>query len=282
MDVQQVESLLAVAECGSFAEAGRRLGVARSSLRAHVDALERDLGRALIERSARGVSLTPEGVRLLPRAREFVALARAMVDVEEPEGLLKVQMPAGVPAAMHMAVRQQFVRRLPGVRLRILIAPGRVLPEADLVFQIGCLTTAPEEYRTFVINRQRERVLGHPDYLARHGRPTTIAELQRHPLMTWCPPGEDPEMWPGQAGPHRIRVEAPSEDLAIAREFIHQGLGLARLPELPFFPFEGVLPDVFDREVVLRVLIPERSANDPAVRQATAVMEEVRDSLFPG
>jgi DNA-binding transcriptional LysR family regulator len=281
MDVKHVRSLLAVAECGSFAEAGRRLGIARSSLRAHIETLEGDLGGPLLERNSRGTALTSFGTAVMPRARELVVLADSMVDRRQPESLVTIQVPAGVPPVLHMALRQAFVARLPGVSFRMVVDARGVRPEADLVFQIGCQVAAPEDYRTYVANRVTERVLGHPDYLARSGRPKTLKELREHALMTWCPPGEDPQLWSGRGGPHRVKVENACEDLAIVREFVNMGLGLARVPDLPMYGFEPVLPEVFGREVVLHVLIPERSANNPVVRTAVAVLEQVRSTLFP-
>jgi DNA-binding transcriptional LysR family regulator len=57
-----------VAQSGSFSAAGRALGYTQSAISRQVAALEAAAGRRLFERSREGVTLTPAGARLLPRA----------------------------------------------------------------------------------------------------------------------------------------------------------------------------------------------------------------------
>jgi DNA-binding transcriptional LysR family regulator len=57
-----------VAQTGSFSAAARTLGYTQSAVSRQVAALEAVAGRRLFERGRHGVSLTPAGARLLPRA----------------------------------------------------------------------------------------------------------------------------------------------------------------------------------------------------------------------
>jgi DNA-binding transcriptional LysR family regulator len=57
-----------VAHAGSFSAAADALGYTQSAVSRQVAALEAIAGRRLFERSRRGVTLTPAGLRLLPRA----------------------------------------------------------------------------------------------------------------------------------------------------------------------------------------------------------------------
>ena len=65
MDLRQLRYFVAVAERGGFAAAASALNVAQSALSRHIRVLERELGGALLERGARGVSVTESGKVLL-------------------------------------------------------------------------------------------------------------------------------------------------------------------------------------------------------------------------
>jgi LysR family carnitine catabolism transcriptional activator len=73
MNLKQLRAFLAVAQLSSFVQAGERLHVSQPALSLTIKALEEDLGGALLTRTTRSVSLTPEGEALLPLARRLLA-----------------------------------------------------------------------------------------------------------------------------------------------------------------------------------------------------------------
>lgn len=70
----QLRYFVTVAEEGQITRAAARLHIAQPALTHAVRQLETDLGVELLERHARGVSLTPAGEAFLPKARAAVAL----------------------------------------------------------------------------------------------------------------------------------------------------------------------------------------------------------------
>ncbi len=87
----RVRHFIAVARAGGFGKAAAELGIAQAPLSQSVQRLERELGVALFERSAKGVTLTAAGQAYLPEAQVAVAasdraraLARAEGDVTGP------------------------------------------------------------------------------------------------------------------------------------------------------------------------------------------------------
>jgi DNA-binding transcriptional LysR family regulator len=72
-DLRQMRYFTAVAERGSFTGAARELHVAQQAVSQQVKALEQLLGVTLLERSARRVTLTPEGVVFLADCRRVLA-----------------------------------------------------------------------------------------------------------------------------------------------------------------------------------------------------------------
>jgi DNA-binding transcriptional LysR family regulator len=74
LDLRLLRHFVAVAEELHFTRAAARLYLAQQALSRDIDRLERQLGVRLFTRSTRRVALTPEGERLLVRARELLAL----------------------------------------------------------------------------------------------------------------------------------------------------------------------------------------------------------------
>jgi LysR family transcriptional regulator, cell division regulator len=94
MDAGDLRIFGAVARLGGMNRAAAELNTVQSNVTARIKALEADIGCALFERHARGVTLTAAGQRLLPyvdRAARLMADARlAARDDGEPRGLLTV------------------------------------------------------------------------------------------------------------------------------------------------------------------------------------------------
>src|SRR5690348_83300 len=84
IDVHRLRILREVAERGSFAGAAAELRLTPSAVSQQVAALERSLGRPVVERSTRGVTLTEPG-RVLVEAAETVAaeLSAAQQRIEQ-------------------------------------------------------------------------------------------------------------------------------------------------------------------------------------------------------
>lgn len=89
-----LEMFTLVAEAGSFSAAGRRLGLAPSSVARIVDRIEARLGVRLLLRSTRLLTITPEGTAYLSAARRILADLREteqmISDRSSPRGRLRV------------------------------------------------------------------------------------------------------------------------------------------------------------------------------------------------
>ncbi len=76
--VRRLGHFLAVAEEGHFGRAAARLGLSQPPLTAQIQALERELGVKLLERTGKGARPTREGEALLPLARRLAQDASAL------------------------------------------------------------------------------------------------------------------------------------------------------------------------------------------------------------
>lgn len=71
LEIYDVETVLAVAESGSFRRAGRRLGIGQSAVTRRVQKLEDALGVSVFERSPTGSRLTAAGWKFAIRSRRL-------------------------------------------------------------------------------------------------------------------------------------------------------------------------------------------------------------------
>lgn len=87
MTPRQLRYFLEIARSGSLSLASAALRIAQPALSQHVAALEAELGVALFERHAKGVTLTPEGKRLQQRATSILEQLESLkTDVLAPTG----------------------------------------------------------------------------------------------------------------------------------------------------------------------------------------------------
>ena len=87
MTLQQLNDVIAIAECGSFNRAAERLYIAQPSLTGAIRELEKELGVTLFNRSGRGTTLTAEGMNFLPYARSVVTQMQNLLDAYGKTGV---------------------------------------------------------------------------------------------------------------------------------------------------------------------------------------------------
>ncbi|MFE9538145.1 LysR family transcriptional regulator [Streptomyces sp. NPDC006691] len=81
LELADLRVFVTAASAGSLSAAARELRVAQPSVSERLRRLERLIGRPLLDRSSRGVSLTPAGERLLPHAQRCLNMADRALDI---------------------------------------------------------------------------------------------------------------------------------------------------------------------------------------------------------
>lgn len=132
MDIRQLQTFVAVAECGSFSEAARRRHIAQPALSRQIRDLEADLGCELLRRSGKGASLTPAGERLFPYALSLLRQLEAVPDVvadsdRDVSGRVGVGIPTSASEVLSRPLLLAATAELPKVRLHLLeLADGNL------------------------------------------------------------------------------------------------------------------------------------------------------------
>lgn len=290
MDTDDLKSFLLVLEHGSFQAAAEASGIPRSSLRRRIENLESALG-PLLTRQNTGIVPTPSGRLVAMQGRLLVQGATALQSaVRRMETELHVYVPVGVPMQV-MAFALQIVReRLPHVRIqwRVFEDPVHALGAPDLILHFGAIPTSGNWIST-TLYRAPERLVASEAYIEEYGMPQTVADLERHALLVWRPPGEDPELLPLFSGASiRVVPQFVSADVHFLRMLAAQGLGIAfvpdgGLPEVdPSVRLCHVLAGVVGREQAFKALIPDTVATLPTGERLLDLLRELATLLGEG
>ncbi|GAA0722040.1 LysR family transcriptional regulator [Dactylosporangium roseum] len=123
MELHQLVHFVTVAEEGGFTKAASRLHVAQPGVSAQVRRLERELGQALFDRSARTVRLTAAGEAVLPYARAALQAVDGMRQaVGELTGLTRGRVAIGTVTSHNVDLARilaDFHARHPGVEVTL-------------------------------------------------------------------------------------------------------------------------------------------------------------------
>ena len=124
MDWDDLRYVLAVAESGSLASAGRRLGVNHTTVLRRITSFEERLGLRLFERLPTGYVLTPGGEELIVATREIedriAALERKLVGRDlQPAGTIRLTTTDTLMASILPKILADFHATHPEVQLEV-------------------------------------------------------------------------------------------------------------------------------------------------------------------
>lgn len=125
MDLKRIAHLMQVAEHGSFSKAASVIGIAQPALGRQVKKLEEECGTALLYRHGRGVSLTPDGERLLARLQPLLrqmeaAIAELHDEHGNPSGHVTLGLTPTVCGMLGVRLAQALRQNHPRIRLNVI------------------------------------------------------------------------------------------------------------------------------------------------------------------
>jgi DNA-binding transcriptional LysR family regulator len=122
MDVKTLYTLVAVADHGSFAAAGKAVGLSVSAVSVQMRALEGEIGQVLFDRSRRPPVLTDDGRAFVANARDVIARWEQLSDSLKQSaggGVLKVGAPHTVVSGMLPAALLRLRKVAPDLAIRL-------------------------------------------------------------------------------------------------------------------------------------------------------------------
>jgi len=175
-----------VASAASLGAAARELGVTTAAVSKRLAQMEQRLGMALIVRTTRRMSLTPEGELYVEHARRILGEIEDMeellgVSLENPKGLLRVNATLGFGRSHVAPVISRFVRKYPQVQMQFQLSvnPPPVSEDSwDVCIRFG----EPPDGRVIArhLAGNRRLVCAARSYLAKHGTPKVPRDLMQH------------------------------------------------------------------------------------------------------
>lgn len=226
------------AEQGSLSAAARLLDLSPAVASAGLKRLEAQLGARLLARSTRSLRLTAEGEGFLAHARAALAsldegrrlLAR---EQDEVSGVLQLSAPSDFGRNVLLPWLDDLQHDHPRLSIRLLLGDRN----ADLFRQpvdIALRYGTPEDSSLVAVPLcpgNRRVLCAAPDYLARHGEPRSIAELQEHNCLLYQLGSGVHDRWrfyrDGQEEDVVVGGDRFCDDADVVRRWALAGVGIA-------------------------------------------------------
>lgn len=240
MNSTALHAFVGVARAGSLAGFARQQAMSPSAVSRGIDALERELGVRLFQRTTRKLAITEAGERLLRHVEpllEQLELASAVArgTTARPAGTLRVTAPVAFGQTVLSPLLIEFARAHPGITLEVLLSDGilqLVEERIDLAIRLGKL--ADSSFVARKLGKLSHVVCASPGYLRTRGTPQSPEDLLHHDCLRHPIRGQRPT-WRFRSATgvaSEIRVQGPlSINSGIAlRDCALAGLGITMVP----------------------------------------------------
>ena len=243
MDWDKLRIFHAAAEAGSFTHAGDQLHLSQSAVSRQVSSLERDLKVTLFHRHARGLQLTEQGEMLYRTAADVLAKLQTaemlLTDAtSKPQGELRIAAPIGLGTVWVTQRLREFMELYPEIRVELILNDEQLdlsMRKADVAIWLH------EPAQTDLIRRplatMKVKAYASTNYIRRFGAPQSLAELDRHRIISFSgPPQQDLAAlgWLETAGldgeRHRQAVLRANSIVAI-KYAVRAGIGIGMIPD---------------------------------------------------
>lgn len=235
MDIEDLQTFVAVADAGGVSAAARRLGVSKSIVSRRLLRVEAELGVQLLARTTRGAALTEAGITF----RDHAARASAEIDTAretilptgELRGRLRVAMPISFGPTHFAPVLAEMAQRHPQLHIHTsysdrfvdLIAEG-----FDCAIRVGYLQDS-----NLIAKRVGPiygKLVASPDYIKAHGSPETVEQLGNHQALM-----QGTEVWQFMDGGRVVTVQPQgrfkADNATALAAAAAAGIGIAWLPD---------------------------------------------------
>lgn len=186
----ELNYFLTLAQMQSFVKAGQLLGISSSALSHSMKNLETRLNLRLLNRTTRNVSLTEAGQQLFEQLSPLYQAINYEVDalgnfLDTPSGLIRINAPAVAAEAVLYPKLKPILNQYPKIRLEIVV-DNRWVDIVKEGFDMGVRLgndVAKEMIAVPISAPLKMALVASPNYLAQHGSPKNIDDLQQHRLI---------------------------------------------------------------------------------------------------
>jgi len=182
-ELRQIAIFAKTVDHGSFRAAAKALQLSPSVVSHHVGQLEERLGTALLYRSTRKLSLTPDGERLLEAAHDMINAAEAGVQLisnqtNQHSGVLRITIPAVFTSSLLTEHISEFATEYPNIDLSLDFSETRrdiIADGFDIAIRAGDMQDSSlKSQKLFEFNR---RLVASPTYYKSKPKPKSPNDL---------------------------------------------------------------------------------------------------------
>lgn len=236
--IEGISAFVATVEQGSISGAARQLRLSKSVVSERLAELERSLGSALLHRTTRRLSLTEDGTAFLPRAQRITRdVTEAAADIAERRGTLAGPLRIAAPVTfghMHLGpALYPFLKSHPDIQLTLDLDDRRIDVASsghDAIIRQGVI----DDTRLVVwrLAKSRRILTASAGYLAEHGTPACLQDLQGHRGIFYTNRGASDWHFRTEDGPVTIQAKQALgvNNGDMIRDAVAAGLGIAMLP----------------------------------------------------
>jgi DNA-binding transcriptional LysR family regulator len=252
MDWDNIRIFLSVARAGQFSAAASQLRIDNGTVGRRINALEKSLGVRLFDRQTTGSVLTAAGDRLYKTAEEVEAqLLRAQGDLSQSDvelsGAVRIAAPDGFTTLFLCSRLGHLKAKYPSLTVQ-LVPMSRTFSLSKREADVAITIERPDEGRLAVrkLIDYSLHLYAAKAYLAEHGSPQRLEDLQRHCVVTYVQDlifADQLNFMPELYGPTYSRLECST---AVGQlEAVRGGAGI------------GILHDYADqRDEQLHIVLP--------------------------
>ncbi len=288
-ELRQIAIFAKTVEHGSFRAAAEALRLSPSVISHHVSQLEERLGTALLYRSTRKLSLTPDGERMLASAHTMIEAAETGLSEISSQtnvlaGTLRVTLPAVLTQSVLMRKLTEFTHTYPRVHLSLDVSDTRrdiIADGFELAIRAGDMKDSSlKAKRLFAFSR---RLVASKSYIKTKKKPVSPGCLNTWNWLELTPVRQKKLEFSKANLRETVQRDTPqlsSNSAQALAQLARSGAGLAILPEFLCTPMvdsgelEYVLPEwTVDKIVVYAVW----TSNTPKDGLCKRLIEHLRD-----
>lgn len=186
-----METFVKVVESGSFVAAARKLKMSPAMVTRYILELESRLNMRLMERTTRRLRLTDAGAAYLDRCQQILrdieeTEAAVSGEMQRPRGVLRVSASGSFGVLQLAPLLSEYLTLNPEVTVDVNINNRNVDLVAegiDVGLRVGIMSDSNLVARKLC--PVRLVLCASPEYLRKHGRPRTVADLAQHNCLTF-------------------------------------------------------------------------------------------------
>lgn len=191
MDFKQLKTFIKIYETNGFSTAATTLSYAQSTVTTQIKLLEEELNLTLFNRIGKKISLTPEGEKLLPYAKQIMQLERNIYNLasdNNPTGHLVIGTPESLCSLLVPQIIKEYKNKYPKVNIEIKLATTKKLPtllknnEIDLAFIIGN-SHKLSDFKSSFISKESMHFLVSPEHPLTTKTNLKLEEICSYPLV---------------------------------------------------------------------------------------------------